>query len=59
MIRLSADEESLIKEPYASSMKVVAGSRNQRYLHLTRARVPKRPATPDSLSKERRNGKAT
>ena len=41
MVTLSAGAESVTKESYRSSVKVVAGTRNQRYLQAVRARVPR------------------
>ena len=41
MVTLSAGAKSITKEPYRSSVKVVAGERNQRYLQAFRARVPR------------------
>jgi len=40
MVTLSAGAESVIKEPYRSSVKLVAGSRNQRCLQALRAKIP-------------------
>jgi hypothetical protein len=40
MVTLSAGTESVLREPYRSSVKVVAGERNQRYLRTPRSRIP-------------------
>jgi DNA invertase Pin-like site-specific DNA recombinase len=40
MVTLSAGAESVLKEPYRSSVKVVAGERNQRYLLPFWSKIP-------------------
>jgi hypothetical protein len=40
MIQLSTGVESLAKEPYRSSVKVVAGACNARYLQLVDRQIP-------------------
>jgi site-specific DNA recombinase len=40
IVTLSAEAESVSMEPYRRSVKVVAGERNQRYLHTLRSRIP-------------------
>jgi hypothetical protein len=40
MVALSAGADSVRSELGRASVKMVAGTRNQRYLHVLRARIP-------------------